>query len=76
MVTRTIDARGRTCPIPIIQLNREVKLAEEGDDIEVLSDDAAFPADVEAWCKKTQHELLELGPRQGWFRAVVRKRWS
>lgn len=76
MVARTVDARGRSCPMPIVELAREAKVASDGEEIVILADDQAFPADVEAWCKKTKNELIELGPHEGCFRAVVRKRGS
>lgn len=73
MAERTIDARGKSCPLPIVELARLVKQSYSGDVIVVLADDKAFPADIQAWCKKTRHELLSLGNDPGCYRATVRK---
>jgi TusA-related sulfurtransferase len=70
---KRLDVRGRACPIPIVELMRAIKSVGEGETIEVLADDRAFPADVTAWCGKTGHELVELDAPDGSHRAVVRK---
>lgn len=73
MATSRLDARGRSCPIPIVQLRRAIDGVAAGDLVEVLADDAAFPADVTAWCKKLGHDLLSLATLEGAYTAVVRK---
>lgn len=57
---RTLDTRGSLCPQPIIDLAAAMGALEAGDELVVLSDDAAFPADVRAWCAGTGNELLAL----------------
>jgi len=69
----TVDARGRSCPLPIVALARESKQASIGASILVLADDNAFPEDVKAWCRKTKNELLSLESEGSTYRAVVRK---
>ena len=56
----TLDLRGLLCPQPIIDLAREMGKIDVGEDIVILSDDAAFPLDLRAWCAGTGHELLDL----------------
>jgi tRNA 2-thiouridine synthesizing protein A len=73
MAKRSIDVRGRSCPIPIVELMRAIREVAVGDEIEVLADDRAFPSDVRAWCTKTGHALLSLGERSGGHAALVRK---
>jgi TusA-related sulfurtransferase len=73
MTTSRLDARGRACPIPIVQLRRALDSLAPGDVIEVLADDDAFPADVEAWCRKVGHELVSFEGSGGSYQAHVRK---
>jgi TusA-related sulfurtransferase len=73
MTARIVDARGKTCPIPIVELSREMKRADAGEEVVVMADDRAFPADVHAWCKKTHHQLVSLTTDDCYFCAVVRK---
>jgi TusA-related sulfurtransferase len=70
---REVDARGRSCPMPIIELMRELKTMSAGEEVEVLADDRAFPADVAAWCKKTSNTLVSLAEKGGAHVAIVRK---
>ncbi|WP_018501980.1 sulfurtransferase TusA family protein [Parafrankia discariae] len=53
-----VDARGRRCPIPIIELARRIGDVEVGGIIELLADDPAAAADVAAWCRMRGHDLL------------------
>ena len=71
--TRSLDLRGRSCPVPLIELIRVVRELAAGDSVEVSADDRAFPANVTAWCAKTGHELVSLETRGGAHVALVRK---
>jgi TusA-related sulfurtransferase len=73
MSMRVLDMRGRACPAPIVELMRAIRGANDGDSIEVLADDRAFPADVAAWCRKTSNTLVSLNTRADAHVAVVRK---
>jgi tRNA 2-thiouridine synthesizing protein A len=52
---------------------RVIKTLEGGDEVEVVADDRAFPADVEAWCKKTGNSLISLTQDDAGHVARVRK---
>jgi TusA-related sulfurtransferase len=68
-----IDVRGRACPMPIVELMRAMKTLNVGEEVLVLADDAAFPADVRAWCKQTGNTLVDLVDADGAHEARVRK---
>ena len=70
----TLDTRGMLCPRPIIDLAQAMGEIAPGEDLVILSDDAAFPLDLRAWCAGTGHELLDLAQDGRTHRAVVRKR--
>lgn len=74
MVAKTIDVHGRACPIPIVELMRAVKTIQSGQEIQIIADDRAFPADVKAWCAKTGHILLELANKGDSYVALIRKK--
>ena len=65
--------RGRACPAPIVELMRAIRGVNDGDSVEILADDRAFPADVAAWCRKTNNTLVSLNTRADAHVAVVRK---
>jgi tRNA 2-thiouridine synthesizing protein A len=52
----TVDARGRRCPLPIIDLARAAIAAPDGTLITLLADDPAAAADVAAWCRMRGHD--------------------
>jgi tRNA 2-thiouridine synthesizing protein A len=55
---KVIDARGSFCPGPLMELIRSIKLAEVGDEFELLSTDKGSAADIPEWVNKVGHELL------------------
>jgi len=71
---QTLDARGKSCPLPIVLTAKAVKQISVGEDLTILADDRAFLPDIEAWCKKTGHELRGIQSKDGLFEATVRRR--
>ena len=67
----TLDTRGKSCPMPIVLLARQARELAGGAQLTVLADDRAFPPDVEAWCRKTGHELLALRDLGDFFEAQI-----
>lgn len=57
METRKLDCTGMNCPMPIVEMSKAVKQMSSGDLLEVTATDLAFKLDVEAWSRKTGHEL-------------------
>lgn len=68
-----LDTRGSLCPQPIIDLARKIKAMPVASTLTVVSDDAAFPFDLRAWCDGTGHELLECRTEGRVHTGVVRK---
>jgi len=54
----TVDALGRRCPLPIIDLAKRIGDVPVGGTVELLADDPAAVADVAAWCRLRGHDLL------------------
>ena len=57
-----IDARGRRCPLPILDLARHIHEVEVGATITVEADDPAADPDVRAWCRMRGHEFVGVAP--------------
>jgi tRNA 2-thiouridine synthesizing protein A len=73
VVTTTIDARGQSCPGPLVGLARALKDAERGDLLELLATDPGSRSDVPSWAALSGNELIEASEAEGFFRYVVRK---
>ena len=69
----TVDARGQSCPGPLVGLARALKGARRGELLELLATDPGSRSDVPAWAKLTGNELVDATEEDGVFRYVVRK---
>ncbi len=73
VITRTVDARGQSCPGPLVALHKELKDAARGDLLELLATDPGSRSDVPSWAELSGNELLEASEQDGVYRYVVRK---
>ncbi|NSC21275.1 aminotransferase class V-fold PLP-dependent enzyme [Streptomyces albus subsp. chlorinus] len=51
----TVDARGKLCPLPVIELAKVIDQVPVGGTVRVLADDEAARLDIPAWCEMTGH---------------------
>jgi tRNA 2-thiouridine synthesizing protein A len=56
-----LDARGRRCPLPILDLARRIGDIAIGATITVEADDPAAGPDVRAWCRMQGHQYVDAG---------------
>jgi tRNA 2-thiouridine synthesizing protein A len=74
VITITVDARGQSCPGPLVALARAMKGAAPGELLELLATDPGSKSDVPSWAEISGNELVESGERtDGILRYVVRK---
>jgi tRNA 2-thiouridine synthesizing protein A len=53
-----LDARGRRCPLPILDLARALPEVAVGETITVEADDPAADPDIRAWCRLREQEFV------------------
>ncbi len=73
-ITQTIDARGLSCPMPIVKTAQAVKGLLPGAVIEVLANDPGSVKDFAAWSRATGHELVEQTSDGAIYRFVIRRK--
>ena len=73
-ITARIDARGLSCPMPIVRTAQAVRALLPGSVIELLATDAGSVRDVAAWTRSTGHELVEQTTDGAVHRFVIRKK--
>jgi tRNA 2-thiouridine synthesizing protein A len=74
-ITTTVDAKGQSCPGPLVSLAKALQGARDGDLFELLATDPGSKSDVPSWAELSGNELLEATEEQhGVYRYVVRKR--
>jgi tRNA 2-thiouridine synthesizing protein A len=73
-VLQTVDARGLSCPMPIVKTAQAIKTLPSGALIEVLATDPGSVKDMAAWSRTTGNELVEQTADGGVFRFVLRRK--
>jgi tRNA 2-thiouridine synthesizing protein A len=71
--TETVDARGMSCPMPIVKTATLIRGLAAGTLVEVLATDPGSVKDFAAWTRSTGHELVESGQEGSVYRFVIRK---
>jgi tRNA 2-thiouridine synthesizing protein A len=73
-IATTVDARGQSCPGPLVSLAKAFRSAAAGDLFELLATDPGSRSDVPSWATISGNELLEAEElADGSFRYLVRK---
>jgi tRNA 2-thiouridine synthesizing protein A len=74
VITRTVDAKGQSCPGPLVALARALKEARPGDLFELLATDPGSKSDVPSWAEISGNELLNAETLEdGSYRYTIRK---
>jgi tRNA 2-thiouridine synthesizing protein A len=73
-ISQTVDARGLSCPMPIVRTAQAAKGLASGSLIELLATDPGSTKDLAAWCRSTGNELLEATSDGAVYRFVIRRK--
>ena len=57
-VAQVVDAKGLSCPMPIVKTAQAIKGLASGQLLEVLATDPGSTKDFTAWAKSTGNEVL------------------
>ena len=69
-----VDARGLSCPMPIVKTAQAIKTIPSGGLVEVLATDPGSVKDFAAWSRTTGNELVEQSVDEGVYRFVLRRK--
>jgi tRNA 2-thiouridine synthesizing protein A len=69
-----VDARGMSCPMPIVKTAQAMKSIDSGGLVEVVATDPGSVKDFAAWSRTTGHELVEQSAESGVYRFVLRRK--
>ena len=73
-ITQLIDARGLSCPMPIVKTAQAVKGIPPGAAVELLATDPGSIKDIAAWCRATGNELVEQTSDGAVYHFVIRRK--
>ncbi|MEU4658163.1 aminotransferase class V-fold PLP-dependent enzyme [Streptomyces sp. NPDC023723] len=68
-----VDALGKLCPIPVIELAKVIGDVPVGGTVRVLADDEAARLDIPAWCEMRDQEYVGAEPEERGTAYVVRR---
>jgi len=69
----TLDAKGLSCPLPVVKARLEIDKLGSGEVLQVLATDPGSVADFENWTKMSGHELLDSSTDDGVYTYLIRK---
>ncbi len=72
-VDKTVDARGTSCPGPLLAAKKAIGELQPGQVMEVLSSDEGTKRDIPKWCTKKGYEYLGTVEESGYFRIYLKK---
>jgi TusA-related sulfurtransferase len=58
MVDQEVDARGLSCPLPILRAKKALAAMQSGQILKIVCTDAGSVRDFQAFCKQTGNTLL------------------
>ena len=69
----TVDAKGLSCPMPIVKTAQAVKNVPTGELVEVLATDPGSVKDFAAWTRSTGNTIVEQTEADGVYRFVIKR---
>lgn len=71
--SKVVDARGTSCPGPLLAAKKSIGDIESGEIMEILSSDEGTKHDIPKWCEKMEHEFLGIIEEDSHSRLFLRK---
>lgn len=72
MADHTLDAKGLSCPLPILKARKALKEVPADGTLEILTTDPGSVADFQAFCRQTGNELMESSDNDSVYRFLIK----
>ena len=72
-ITKTLDAKGLACPMPIVRTKKAIDTINSGEVLEVLVTDKGALNDFAAWSKAGGHTIVEQKEEAGVLYFYIQK---
>ncbi len=59
-IAKVVDARGNTCPGPLLEAKKWISRVKIGEVLEIKSSDPGTRNDIPVWARKVGHDYLGL----------------
>ena len=70
---QVLDAKGLSCPLPILKTKKAVEALTKGQVLKVESTDPGSKNDMASWAKRTGNEVLKVEEGSGTFTFYIKK---
>jgi tRNA 2-thiouridine synthesizing protein A len=74
VVSKVVDARGMSCPGPLLEAKKAIGTVHVGQIAEVQSGDASTKNDLPKWAEKVGHEFLGAVSADGYERLFLKRK--
>ncbi len=72
-VDQTLDAKGLSCPLPILKTKKAVETLSKDQVLKVETTDPGSKNDMASWAKRTGNEILKVEEGSGTFTFYIKK---
>lgn len=72
-VNKSVDARGTSCPGPLLAAKKAIGQIQKDEIMEVLSADEGTRNDIPKWAKKKQYDYLGCVEEDGYYKLYLKK---
>jgi TusA-related sulfurtransferase len=72
-VDQVLDAKGLSCPLPILKTKKAVESLSKGQVLKVETTDPGSKNDMASWAKRTGNEILKVEEGSGSFIFFIKK---
>lgn len=73
MDEQLLDARGLSCPLPVLKARKRLMTMAPGQRLRVLATDPKAPGDFGLYCREAGHRLIEASEEGGAFVLVLER---
>ncbi len=72
-VDQTLDAKGLSCPLPILKTKKAVEALTKDQVLKVVTTDPGSKNDMASWAKRTGNEIMKMEEGSGSFTFYIKK---
>jgi len=73
IITKTVDAKGLSCPLPLLQAKQGLHQIKSGESLLVLATDSGSVRDFHAFIELSEHLMVEFQEQDNHYRYVIQK---
>ena len=68
-----LDARGLSCPMPLLRTKKEIGKIQSGQVLHVQGTDPGSRNDIPGWCERSGHDYLGEKEESGYISFFIKK---